>query len=59
MSMYKIELINRDDVHHLSRGTPALKTRIMELSGAFLMNRGITLPWSFPERMWVVEGTKL
>jgi len=59
MSMYKIELINRDDAHHLSRGTPALKTRIMELSGAFLMNRGITLPWSFPERMWVVEGTKL
>ena len=59
MSMYKIGLINRDDAHHLSRGTPALKTRIMELSGAFLMNRGITLPWSFPERMWVVEGTKL
>ena len=59
MSMYKIGLINRDDAHHLSRGTPALKTRTMELSGAFLMNRGITLPWSFPERMWVVEGTKL
>ena len=59
LAMYKIELINRDTAHHLSRGTPALKTRIMELSGAFLMNRGITLPWSFPERMWVVEGTKL
>ena len=59
MSMYKIGLINRDDAHHLSRGTPALKTRTMELSGAFLMNRGITLPWSFPERMWVIEGTKL
>ncbi|MDO7629945.1 MAG: alpha-galactosidase, partial [Loktanella sp.] len=59
LAMYKIELINRDTAHHLSRGTPALKTRIMELSGAFLMNRGITLPWSFPERMWVIEGTKL
>lgn len=58
-AMYKIELINRDTAHHLSRGTPALKTRIIELSGAFLMNRGITLPWSFPERMWVVEGAKL
>jgi len=31
----------------------------MDLSGAYLMHRGVTLPWSFPERMWVVEGTKL
>jgi len=29
------------------------------LSGQYLMNHGVTLPWSFPERMWVIEGTRL
>ena len=57
--MYRIELINRNNLHHLSRGTTALKDRVMELSGAYLMHRGVTLPWSFPDRMWVVEGTLL
>ena len=58
-AMYRIELINRNNLHHLSRGTTALKDRVMELSGAYLMHRGVTLPWSFPDRMWVVEGTLL
>ncbi|MDG1863454.1 MAG: alpha-galactosidase [Yoonia sp.] len=57
-AMYHIALINRDEAHHLSRGTPALKSGVMTLSGAYLMRHGITLPWSFPERMWVVEGAK-
>ena len=56
---YRIDLTNRADLHHLSRGTPALKTGPVELSGAYLMGHGITLPWSFPERMWVVEGHRL
>lgn len=56
-AMYKIELKNRDELHHLSRGNPLLKTEPMLVSGAFLMNHGITLPWSFPDRMWVIEGT--
>lgn len=58
-AMYRIELINRTSAPGLSRGTPALKSKSMDLSGAYLMHRGVTLPWSFPDRMWVVEGTKL
>lgn len=57
--MYQITLANRDDAVALSRGTPALKERDLVLSGAYLMNHGVTLPWSFPERMWVVEGARI
>lgn len=53
---YRIELINRADVGHLSRGAPALKSGPLVVSGAYLMYHGITLPWSFPERMWVIKG---
>ena len=56
---YRINLINRNTLHHLSRGTTALKIDALELSGAYLMHHGVTLPWSFPERMWVLEGTRL
>ncbi len=57
--MYRVKLINRNEVPALSRGTPALKSQAIEVSGGYLMNHGITLPWSFPETMWVVEGTRL
>ena len=56
---YKITLINRTNASALSRGTPALKDSAMELSGAYLMNYGLTLPWSFPQTMWVIEGERL
>ena len=56
---YRIELINREDADHLSRGDPALKSGPITVSGAYLMNHGLTLPWSFPETMWVIEGTLL
>ncbi|MEO9465972.1 GH36 C-terminal domain-containing protein, partial [Sulfitobacter pontiacus] len=56
---YRITLANRDDAVALSRGDAALKTRDLVLSGQYLMNHGVTLPWSFPERMWVIEGTRL
>ena len=58
-AMYRIELINRNTLHHLSRGTTALKSGTLEVSGAYLMRHGVTLPWSFPDRMWVLEGTRL
>jgi alpha-galactosidase len=58
-AMYEITLANRDEVVSLSRGTTTLKERDLVLSGKYLMNHGVTLPWSFPERMWVVEGTRL
>ena len=56
---YRISLINRDDAPPLSRGTPVLKSGPIEVSGAYLMNHGLTLPWSFPQTMWVIEGQKL
>jgi len=58
-AMYRIELVNRDDAPALSRGEQALKSQDLILSGAYLMSQGITLPWSFPETMWVVKGTLL
>ncbi|MEX0309527.1 MAG: alpha-galactosidase [Tateyamaria sp.] len=53
---YRVELINREDAGHLSRGQNALKTGPFVVSGAYLMYHGLTLPWSFPERMWVIKG---
>lgn len=58
-AMYRVHLANRDTTPGLSRGSPALKSAALELSGSYLMRNGITLPWSFPERMWVVEGELL
>jgi alpha-galactosidase len=58
-AMYRIDLINRNTLHRLSRGTTALKSDALEVSGAYLMRHGVTLPWSFPERMWVLEGTRI
>jgi alpha-galactosidase len=56
---YRITLINRTNASALSRGTPILKDHPIEVSGAYLMNHGLTLPWSFPETMWVIEGERL
>jgi len=58
-AMYRVELVNRADVPKLSRGTPLLKSEPVDLSGGYLMNHGLTLPWSFPETMWVIEGARL
>ena len=57
--MYEVTLLNREDAMHLSRGTPALKDGSIKLSGAYLMTHGVTLPWNFPETMWVLEGRRL
>ena len=58
-AMYRITLANRETAPALSRGTTALKTDVLDVSGTYLMRNGVTLPWSFPERMWVIEGEKL
>ncbi len=58
-AMYEINLANRVTASHLSRGTPALKDGPITVSGAYLMHHGLTLPWSFPETMWVLEGKRL
>ena len=43
----------------LSRSDLALKDGAATLSGAALMSRGLTLPWSLPETMWVIEGQRV
>ena len=55
---YRVALVNRADAPRLSRGAQALKIGPMDLSGQYLMNHGITLPWSFPEQIWVLEGQR-
>ena len=56
---YRIALFNSEDATPgLSRGYSALKQGALELSGQYLMGYGMTLPWSFPERMWVIEGER-
>ncbi|WP_424933314.1 alpha-galactosidase [Amaricoccus macauensis] len=58
-ALYRVDLRNRGDAPALSRGTPALKDGALDLSGRYLMHHGLTLPWSFPETMWVIEGHRL
>ncbi len=58
---YRVRLANRDTIAppSLSRGRQPLKTGPIVVSGAWLMSHGVTLPWHFPESMWVLEGERL
>jgi len=56
---YRVSLRNRDAAPSLSRGKLALKDGPVTLTGAALMHGGLTLPWHFPETMWVLEGERL
>lgn len=56
---YRLTLVNRTDAPRLSRGTLALKSGAVEMSGQALMHQGLSLPWNFPDRMWVIEGERL
>ena len=56
---YEIGLRNRASASHLSRGNHILKDAPLTLSGAALMQSGVTLPWSFPETIWVLEGKRV
>lgn len=56
---YRITLLNRAEAPALSRGSPVLKDEPVEVSGAYLMTHGLTLPWSFPGTIWVLEGARL
>lgn len=56
---YRVALVNRAEATRLSRADLALKSGPLVLSGAALMRQGLRLPWTFPARMWVIEGQKL
>ncbi|MFZ3582514.1 alpha-galactosidase [Loktanella sp. DJP18] len=53
---YTIDLANRNDISSLSRGTPALKSGPVTLTGRSLMSQGIALPYALPDSMWIIEG---
>ena len=55
---YAINLVNKEELVGLSRGNNPLKQDQLVLNGAFLMNYGLTLPWQFPNAMWVIEGKR-
>lgn len=56
---YEITLLNKTTAPALSRGAPILKQGAITVSGSYLMHQGLTLPWHFPDTMWVIEGRKL
>lgn len=56
---YAITLVNRDEAPRLSRGAPLLKSQDLEVSGQYLMSHGLTMPWRFPETIWVLKGEKI
>ena len=58
-AFYDISLRKPDVETHFSRGQPALKAGPLRLSGTYLMQHGVILPWHFPETLWVLEGTRL
>ncbi|WP_372571919.1 alpha-galactosidase [Ruegeria jejuensis] len=59
-ALYQVELRRTAEAPPtLSRGNPVLKQQPVTLSGQYLMSYGLTLPWSFPQSMWVIEGKKL
>ena len=58
-AQYRIRLENRETATALSRGNLALKREDMTLSGAALMHKGVALPWSFPETVWVLSGERV
>lgn len=60
--LYELDLINYADPGSASppsRGESALKMGNVTLSGAALMQLGLTLPCSFPETISVIQGKRL
>lgn len=56
---YRVTLLNPEDRPPQSRGPTALKSGPLVLSGQALMTKGVLLPVSWPETMWVVEGERI
>lgn len=56
---YTVDIANKDDLSTLSRGTPALKSGPLTLTGRTLMSQGIALPYAVPDSIWIIEGHRL
>ena len=57
-AVYRVRLVNAGDIPRLSRATPLIGREPLDAPGAWLTGHGLTLPWSFPETMWVLEGER-
>ncbi|SFB04874.1 alpha-galactosidase [Poseidonocella pacifica] len=55
---YRLTLANPEDISNLSRGRSALRDGALTLSGRFMMEHGVQLPYAVPEQIWVIEGTR-
>lgn len=58
-AFYEVALLNRASLPRTSRGEVALAKAPLTLSGTYLMEQGLTLPVTWPETIWVVEGRRL
>lgn len=57
---YALRLVNAADVSTFGRGpNPLRRGEALTASGAFWMNRGVSLPVGFPATMFVIEGQKV
>jgi alpha-galactosidase len=56
---YRLRLLNPEDLPRHARGPSAFKDGPLTLTGASLMQAGVTLPLAWPATMWMVEGERL
>ena len=56
---YAVRLANADEIPKLSRGATVPREEPIVLSGQYLTRHGLSLPWSFPQSMWVIEGERI
>ncbi|MCY1706207.1 alpha-galactosidase [Pannonibacter sp. SL95] len=56
---YRISLLNPEDIPPQSRGPNALKETPLVLSGAALMQQGVSLPVAWPGTLYMLEGERL
>ncbi len=58
-SLYRVSLVNGEDMPATSRAGVALSDGPLTLSGAYLMGQGLVLPVTWPESIWVIEGERV
>ena len=56
---YEVTLLNPEDAARHSRGPNALKSGPVTLTGAALMQHGVTFPVAWPATLWMLEGRRI
>jgi alpha-galactosidase len=58
-STYRLTPLSQSSVPEWqSRGAPLLTIGEATLPGQYLMHQGVTLPWGYPQTLWVFEGQR-